>query len=252
MKDGEIKHKLSPAQVSVMQHRVTEPPYFGKYWDHFEKGIYRCAACDTALFSSEEKFDSKTGWPSFKKPLNERDLQFKSEAGPDDKVELRCKKCKSHLGYVIAGEVPYYRINSVCLLFEAAPPTVATIVDPLAKDPTAKKDSPTEQELPVIEMDAEHDSSWSIPQILGGLVVGIILGVSATAWYSRDTTTPGPDTAATSTTEMATTTAATTSRDEEAVQEAPQTKQTPAQTPEPPVDTIDTTPVPQNTSTSTQ
>lgn len=252
MKDGEIKHKLSPAQVSVMQHRVTEPPYFGKYWDHFEKGVYRCAACDTALFSSEDKFDSKTGWPSFKKPLNERDLQFKSEAGPDDKVELRCKKCKSHLGYVIAGDAPYYRINSVCLLFEAAPPEVATVIDSLAKDAVLKKEPSLENELPVIEMDPVRDTSWSIPQILGGLLVGIILGVGATAWYSRNPATPGPDTAATSTSEVATSTSETAPLDEEPAEDAPQTEQPTEQTSEPPIDTVGTPTVPQDTGTSTQ
>ena len=113
MKASDIKNKLSPAQISVMRHKVTEPPYFGRFWDHFEKGTYRCAACDTVLFQSEEKCDLKTGWPTFKKPVSEKDLQFKSEPGPDDKVEIRCKKCKSHLGYAIPNDPPYSHVNSV-------------------------------------------------------------------------------------------------------------------------------------------
>jgi peptide-methionine (R)-S-oxide reductase len=167
MKDGEIKNKLSPAQVSVMLHRVTEPPYFGKFWDHFEAGTYRCAACDTALFSSDEKFDSRTGWPSFKKPIHERDLQFKSEAGPDDKVELRCKKCKGHLGYVISGETPYYRINSVCLQFEPRPvppptPAVAAVEEKPAAEKKTIIPAPAMLEIEPVEV----GTSWSTSSLI--------------------------------------------------------------------------------------
>ncbi len=206
MKDGEIKHKLSPAQVSVMQHRVTEPPYFGKYWDHFETGTYRCAACDTPLFSSDEKFDSKTGWPSFKKPLSERDLQFKSEAGPDDKIELRCKKCKSHLGYVIAGDVPYYRINSVCLLFEKSEaPAVVVLDDKKLPDNIPKKEDIADEHEFMLQPDDEP-AAWNIPQIAAGLLVGTLIGAGGTAMYLRPHTTPASLETATSTQEIATTT----------------------------------------------
>ncbi len=197
MKDGEIKHKLSPAQVSVMQHRVTEPPYFGKFWDHFEAGRYRCAACDTALFASEDKIDSKTGWPSFKKPLSERDLQFKGEPGPDDKVEIRCKKCKSHLGYVIAGDAPYYRINSVCLLFEAsAKPTTPVPSEVLPPPPKVIE--------PALEIPAEIPSR-GLGSLIAGILIGTLLGGAGTAYYMNMQTTPVPE-AATTTAEVATST----------------------------------------------
>ena len=210
MKDGEIKHKLSPAQVSVMLHRVTEPPYFGKFWDHFEAGIYRCAACDTALFASEEKFDSKTGWPSFKRPINERDLQFKSEAGPDDKVELRCKKCKGHLGYVISGEQPYYRINSVCLIFEKkeVPPVPPT---PAVAQISEEKKSPTKgTPAPVIAPETTQSPSvnpgWTTGSLIAASVISLIVGILGMYLYLTYTPLPSfPDTA-TSTPETATTT----------------------------------------------
>ncbi len=205
MKDGEIKHKLSPAQVSVMQHRVTEPPYFGKFWDHFEAGRYRCAACDTALFSSDDKFDSKTGWPSFKKPLSERDLQFKGETGPDDKVEIRCKKCKSHLGYVIAGDNPYYRINSVCLIFE--PTVVAPPAAALPPTHTPAPVLPTKSDIALVPPEAETETSSKTMPLLVGLIVGLIAGTGGT-YYMMKTTLPltAPTETATTTQDVATTT----------------------------------------------
>lgn len=208
MKDGEIKHKLSPAQVSVMLHRVTEPPYFGKFWDHFEDGVYRCAACDTALFSSEEKFDSKTGWPSFKRPLNERDLQFKSEAGPDDKVELRCKKCKGHLGYVISGDNPYYRINSVCLVFEkrVTAPVATPAADQSADKKTAPKkpeEKPTETVPPVAPVPT---IGWTNGSLVAASVISLIVGVLGSYLYLTYVPLPTFPETATSTIEVATST----------------------------------------------
>lgn len=207
MKDGEIKNNLSPAQVSVMLHKVTEPPYFGRFWDHFEIGTYRCAACATSLFSSDEKFDSKTGWPSFKKPLNEKDLQFKSESGPDDKVEIRCKKCKSHLGYVIAGDAPYYRINSVCLVFEPR-----TANDSPVTVPILPKESPVVAD--VFASESESTQSWSISSILVGALAGIVIGVGATMLYLSPAAAPVVSETASTTSELASSTPSDTSTPE--------------------------------------
>lgn len=216
MKDGEVKNKLSPAQISVMQHQVTEPPYFGKYWDHVETGRYRCAACDTPLFSSDDKFNSKTGWPSFKKPLSERDLQFKSEPGPDDKVEIRCKKCKSHLGYVIAGETPYYRINSVCLNFEA-------IVTPAADSNTKSLAAVPVAQEPVTLLDtATPSTTRSSGSLISGIIIGVLVGAGATAYFMQPLPTLVPETA-TSTADFATSTAESpTTVDEERTEVAPE------------------------------
>jgi peptide-methionine (R)-S-oxide reductase len=195
MKDGEIKNKLSPAQVSVMRHKVSEPPYFGKYWDHYESGTYACAACDTNLFDSAEKFDSKTGWPTFRKPLNERHLQFKNENGVIEKIEIRCRQCKSHLGYVVSHDTPYYRINSVCLQFRATPvvivtPTpVASIrdMDRAEKKPVVSN-APVRQEFPLppppprlIEHDTPPRSSRR--SLAVALVIGSLFGALGSSWY---------------------------------------------------------------------
>lgn len=208
MKDGEIKHKLSPAQVSVMLHRVTEPPYFGKFWDHFEAGTYRCAACDTALFASEEKFDSKTGWPSFRRPINERDLQFKSEAGPDDKVEIRCKRCKGHLGYVISGENPYYRINSVCLIFAKREAPAAASIAPTdtvgTKKPQSKKSAPEQTPEP----EPAPATGWTTGSLIAASVISLGVGVLGMYMYMTYTPLPVIPETATTTTESSTTTPA--------------------------------------------
>lgn len=197
MQDGEVKNKLSPAQISVMRHRVTEPPYFGKFWDHFDAGTYSCAACDTKLFDSSDKFDSKTGWPTFKKPINERDLQFKSVAGPDDKAEIRCRRCKSHLGYVIAGDTPYYRLNSVSLGFN--PAIVAPIPAPVASDARPKKAPTTITETKGV---SAHKSlagieipPWNWQSLVGGIAVGIVLGALGAYLYARDVDAPPSETA---------------------------------------------------------
>ncbi len=226
MKDGEVKNKLSPAQVSVMQHRVTEPPYFGKYWDHFESGQYRCAACDTPLFSSEDKFNAKTGWPSFKKPLNERDMQFKSEPGPDDKVEIRCKKCKSHLGYVIAGDTPYYRINSVCMNFEARIPVVSNIAP--KTNPT-----PTVAESVIVPSESETSPPPALGSMIVGLLIGLVVGAGAMAYYREPTEAALPEIAS-STAETATTTIEAPVTDETPIDLIPE----PILSDEPPVSTI--------------
>lgn len=246
MKDGEIKHKLSPAQVSVMLHRVTEPPYFGRYWDHFEDGAYRCAACDTALFSSEEKFDSKTGWPSFKKPINERDLQFKSEAGPDDKVEIRCKKCKGHLGYVISGDNPYYRINSVCLIFEKriAPVPITTQDAQESTQPkksASKKAAAAERtvETPPVQ------TGWTTGSLIAGSIIALCVGMLCMYLYLTYTPLPTVAETATSTPQTASTTP-----ENDIV---PATDDTPAETvPEEPQTAPEQAPVSDTGTTSTQ
>ena len=70
MNDDELKKKLTPEQYKVMREGGMEPAFTGKYWDEHEKGMYKCAACGQILFSSDAKFDSGTGWPSFTEPAN--------------------------------------------------------------------------------------------------------------------------------------------------------------------------------------
>ena len=99
--DEQWKRSLNEEQFSVTRKKGTERPFTGKYNDHKEKGKYMCVCCGQELFSSGEKFDSGTGWPSFDGPVEESNV--KTEA--DDslgmrRVEVMCSKCDAHLGHV--------------------------------------------------------------------------------------------------------------------------------------------------------
>ncbi len=122
--EEELKQKLSPEQYQIMREAGTEAPFSGKYWDEHSKGMYKCAACGQELFSSDTKFDSGTGWPSFTDPANRENV----ELIPDDsqgtcRIEVRCKHCGSHLGHVFDDGPEEkggkrYCINSACLILE--------------------------------------------------------------------------------------------------------------------------------------
>lgn len=99
----EIKkdEELAPELLRVARECGTEPPFTGKYWDAHEKGMYTCAVCEQELFSSDTKFDSGTGWPSFTEPVNREHVILKEDTtGGMLRVEVRCKKCGAHLGHV--------------------------------------------------------------------------------------------------------------------------------------------------------
>ncbi|MBI2098472.1 MAG: peptide-methionine (R)-S-oxide reductase MsrB [Candidatus Wildermuthbacteria bacterium] len=131
MKD-EWKEKLTPEQYYVMREKGTEQPFSGKYWNSHEKGMYKCASCGVELFSSDTKFDSGTGWPSFTEPANLKNIELKEDlSGGMRRTEVQCKRCGSHLGHVF-DDLPRhlrskaggpmggkrYCINSVCLALE--------------------------------------------------------------------------------------------------------------------------------------
>lgn len=120
---GDWKKKLTPEQYRVMREKGTEMPFSGKYLYHKEKGVYKCAACGNELFSSETKFDSGTGWPSFTDPMDKENIILKEDMSLGmNRVEVTCKHCGSHLGHVFQdgpGESRNrYCINSVCLVHE--------------------------------------------------------------------------------------------------------------------------------------
>ena len=117
------KKKLTKEQYQVLREKRTEPAFTGKYWKNHEKGIYKCAGCGTPLFSSDEKFDSGSGWPSFDKPYDEANVQEKPDKTYGmNRTEVLCSKCGGHLGHVFNdGPNPNgcrYCINSVSLDFQ--------------------------------------------------------------------------------------------------------------------------------------
>jgi peptide-methionine (R)-S-oxide reductase len=99
--EEEWKKDLTPEQYAVLREKGTEAPFTGKYVDNHEDGVYRCAACGQQLFSSEAKFDSGSGWPSFTDPMNlEHVLLRTDEDHGMVRTEVVCKRCGSHLGHV--------------------------------------------------------------------------------------------------------------------------------------------------------
>jgi peptide-methionine (R)-S-oxide reductase len=116
--------ELSPELKKVARESGTEAPFTGKYWDNHEKGMYKCAVCGTVLFSSDTKFDSGTGWPSFTEPANLTNVELRTDNSDGmSRTEVICKNCGAHLGHVFNdGPVEKggkrYCINSVCLELE--------------------------------------------------------------------------------------------------------------------------------------
>ncbi|MEX2515425.1 MAG: peptide-methionine (R)-S-oxide reductase MsrB [Gammaproteobacteria bacterium] len=99
--DAEWRAELSPEQYAICREKATERAFTGKYYDCKDPGIYRCACCDVQLFSSETKYDSGSGWPSFYAPLSRERLRtIEDNKFGMQRVEVLCAACDAHLGHV--------------------------------------------------------------------------------------------------------------------------------------------------------
>jgi len=120
--DAEWKSQLSAISYEVTRHAGTERAYSGNSWDLHDKGLFRCICCDTALFSSETKYDSQTGWPSFWQPIaRENVVEITDRSLGMERTAVSCRQCDAHLGHVFPDGPPptglRYCMNSASMHF---------------------------------------------------------------------------------------------------------------------------------------
>ena len=122
--DAEWKKLLSPAAYNVLRHQATETPFTSPLNDEHRKGVFACAGCGLDLYSSDTKFDSGTGWPSFFRPLPNAVLTSEDRSLFMERTEVHCRRCGGHLGHVFDDGPPptglRYCMNGVALRFAPA------------------------------------------------------------------------------------------------------------------------------------
>ncbi len=123
--DAEWRQQLSALSYEITRLRGTERAFSGAYWNLHDKGLFRCICCGTALFSSDAKFDSGTGWPSYWQPIAEQNVRHGTPSHGWTESEVTCARCDAHLGDLFDdGPKPTglrYCIDSVALRFAKAP-----------------------------------------------------------------------------------------------------------------------------------
>jgi peptide-methionine (R)-S-oxide reductase len=122
--DEQWRKELTPMQYEVARHAATERPFSGAYWDQWDAGQYKCVGCGETLFESKTKFDAGCGWPSYSEAVNAEVIErIRDVSHGMVRVEVRCKKCGSHLGHVFPdGPEPTgerFCINSAAIDFKA-------------------------------------------------------------------------------------------------------------------------------------